>query len=115
METLADKFKDAVKEMSCDDLPNEDLKDLANVCGIDMAIKLLQGLNGIHIYIPKDGFRKVVERFVIQNFDGTNAKKIALACDISEVHVYEIVRKEDAKKSENRAKNMQLNLLDSIR
>jgi len=111
MENLESKFKSEVAEMSLDDLPNEDLKDLAHVCGIHTAIKLLQDLNGIHIYIPKDGFKKVIERFIIKNFDGSNAKKLALACNISEVHVYEIVRKEDAKKNVKRAASMQQILL----
>ncbi len=112
MANLEEEFKSEVSAMSQDDLPNDDLKDLAQVCGMETAIKLLKELNGIHIYIPKDGFKKVIDRFIIKNFNGTNAKKLAIICDISEVHVYEIIRKEDSKKAANRATKMQQHLFD---
>ncbi len=103
---LKAEFDVLVNSMTVDDMPNEDLRVMAEVCGPRVAISLMKNMEGVNIYIPKrDSFLRVAERFIIDKFNGKNAKSLALACKISQRKVYEIVEKED-KIRKSRAKNM---------
>lgn len=106
--SLKNEFDALVNAMTIDDMPNEDLKTVADICGPSVAISLIKNFEGINIYIPKRGvFLRIAERFIIDKFDGTNAKTLALACKLSQRAVYTIVEYEDKKRKSKRVKTVQ--------
>jgi Mor family transcriptional regulator len=80
--------KELLENITIDDMPNQDMKLVAELCGIDVAVKLLQELGGVGIMIPKFGFRKVIQKYICDNFDGTNAKRLALELGVSLRFIY---------------------------
>lgn len=74
-----------------EDMPNNDLRLVAESCGIEIAIRLLEELPGISIFIPKSGFKRIVEGKIREGYNGTNAKELALMYGVSERHIYNIV------------------------
>jgi hypothetical protein len=107
------EFDALIEAMSLDDMPSGDMKFVAEQCGVRIAISLLKNISGNWIYIPKrDAFKKIVDKIVIDKFNGSNAKNLAVACRISERHVYDIIEKEDARRKGIRPKIKQLNLFD---
>lgn len=61
------------------DLPNEDLKIVADIFGLQIAIKLMYDLPGIVINVPKNGFLKMRNQYILEQYDGTKASRKALA------------------------------------
>ena len=78
--------------VTIEDMPNSDMRLVAESCGIDMAVKLLEELPGIGIFIPKFGMKKLVDKYISSKHNGSNAKEIAIRCGVSERYVYQLVR-----------------------
>jgi len=82
-----------IDKLTIEDLPNEDMVFVANACGLEVAIKLLKDLPGLAINIPKTGMRKLVNKYVCENYSGHNAKELALECGLSIRQVYNVLDK----------------------
>jgi Mor family transcriptional regulator len=103
--SLQTEFKNLIDNMTVDEMPTKDLADVAELCGTNIAISLLKNMKGVNIYIPgQQRFKCVIEKFVINKFDGSNAKKLAMICEISINHVYEIVQRENKRRGNQRNK-----------
>jgi hypothetical protein len=111
---LKEEFAAAIEKMTEDDMPNADMRDVAHACGNDVAITLMRSLKGAYLCIPSQHpFGRVAEKFVIDKFDGTNAKALAFITGFSLRHVYEIVQREDSDRVERQEKIVQGNLFNS--
>ena len=65
-----------------EDVQGEDLKTIVEEAGIECAIRIMMALRGLTIYIPKQPFRKSIERYILDKYDGTgnSLKKLAIQC-----------------------------------
>ena len=95
MEQLSvDDLKKKYLAMISEDDLSEDLKIVADRCGLDVAVRLADKCAGLAIYIrPARRLDEVKERFVSRHFNGSNRHNIALALDCSSRWVYEIAKK----------------------
>ena len=99
-------INDMLKNVTTQDMPSEDMRLVAETCGINVAIKLMKGMGGTAIYIPKHPYFKLVEK-IIKEFDNINYKEVALAFGVTERHVRNIWR-------QNRAKEKQFSFLNKL-
>ena len=97
-DNLKAEFETAVAGMTAAEMPNNDLADVSASCGNDVAVALVKQCAGMNIIVPKRATYKVAERFIVDRFNGSNAKALARACNVSLRHVYEIVEHEDARR-----------------
>lgn len=82
-----------VEKLTFEDLPNSDMKLIADLCGLDVATRLMTELPGLSINIPKEGLRKLKNRYIADQYDGSNAKQLAVECGVSIRHIYNLARK----------------------
>ena len=77
------------------DMPNDDLKFVAENAGIKAALALIFCTPGLTVNIPKNAFKAVKKRYILNNYDGTrySINKLALECNLSQRYVYKIIRK----------------------
>ena len=75
------------------DMPNDDLKFVAEKAGMKQALMLIFLLPGLNISIPKNALRIVKERHIINEYDGTRftINRLAVECDLSQRHIYRII------------------------
>jgi Mor family transcriptional regulator len=100
-----------IDSMSLDDMPNRDMRDVAEFCGLDVARSLLRFFAGAHIIIPKQrAFLRIAQKFIVSNFDGKNAKHLSRITGCSLSFVYDTIKKEDSKRQSARPKFKQLKL-----
>lgn len=87
------KNKPWLSKISENEMPNEDLRLVASLCGVHIAVALMEQLAGININIPKRSFMLLKKKYILENYDGTalSVKKIALECDISQRYVYMVL------------------------
>lgn len=89
--------KEWAANLTLADMPNSDMVLVAQACGLEVAAKLLTELPGLSITIPKSGMKKLINKYISENYTGGNAKELALECNVSIRHIYNMINK---KKSE---------------
>jgi len=95
-------IRDWLKNLTIADMPNDDMKLVAEQCGMEVAIILLEKLNGIIIYIPKIAAdKRFIKKYVNENYDGRNAKNLAVEIGVSEQYIYKLLAGDNGKKSPN--------------
>ena len=82
-------------DLTVNDLPNDDLKIVADVVGLSTAVKLLQDLPGTLISIPKTGLNKCRNFYICKNYDGSKESRVDLAkkFGISERYIIQMASK----------------------
>lgn len=97
------------KNLAADDMPTSDLRMIANLCGVEVAVKLVENLAGLPIYIPSSAVKTLQRQYIRKSFDGTSqkAKELALECGVSLAYIYNVVRPGQAEEDESKK---QLNL-----
>ena len=65
------------------DMPNDDLKFVAEKAGMKQALMLIFLLPGLNVSIPKNALRIVKERHIINEYDGTRftINRLAVECE----------------------------------
>jgi len=83
-----------IQNLTADNLPNEDLKLIAELIDLDVAIKMMDLLPGVIINIPKNGFRKARAKYIAQNYDGTKKSRLKLIfeCGVTENYINSIAK-----------------------
>lgn len=102
IDNLKAEFEIAVDGMTAADMPNNDLFDVAKSCTDAVAVSLVKNCAGMYITVPKRSTAKVARKFVLDKFDGSNAKQLARVTGISLRNVYEIIEKEDSARQKRR-------------
>ena len=81
--------------INMENLPNDDLKIVAETIGLDPTITLMCELSGMMISIPKRATLKAKVDYVMKHYDGSKKSRYELsrACGLSENYIYRIARK----------------------
>ena len=87
-------MKNWTKDIKTEDMPTEDLKLIAERCGLDVAIKLIEHLPGIQLYISSSAVQKMQEGYIRKTYDGSrqSANRLALECAVSVNHIYNVLK-----------------------
>ena len=78
-----------------EDMPNDDLKFIAESAGIKTALALIFCTPGLTVTIPKNSFKEVKERYIMSKYDGTkySINRLAVDCGLSQRYIYKIIEK----------------------
>ena len=78
-----------------EDMPNDDLKFIAENAGIKSALALIFCTPGLTVNIPKNSFKEVKERYILRKYDGTkySINRLAVECGLSQRYIYKIINK----------------------
>ena len=84
-----------IEDITVDDMPNDALKEIFDLCGKEVAISLMEHQNGVFIFMPARPFMKLEKRIMISEFDGspTSIRNIARKYCISEAIVRDELKK----------------------
>ena len=78
-----------------EDMPNDDLKFIAESAGIKSVLALIFCTPGLTVTIPKNSFKEVKERYIMSKYDGTkySINRLAVDCGLSQRYIYKIIEK----------------------
>ena len=78
-----------------EDMPNDDLKFIAESAGIKSALALIFCTPGLTVTIPKNSFKEVKERYIMSKYDGTkySINRLAVDCGLSQRYIYKIIER----------------------
>ena len=86
-------FDKLTKDATLNDLP-DDLRYIASVCGIEVALTLIKNFSGMSFNVPKKCLSKLVKKYALRNYDGTRESilQIAKACKVSDRYIRKIIK-----------------------
>lgn len=105
--------KEILESLTIEDL-QEQHREIAEAVGIEGMIRLTDAFGGNPIYIPKkrELVKNRVYRMILDEYDGTNIKDLAVRYDVCESTVYNIVRDKIIKGSAKKQIPGQMNFAD---
>jgi len=77
-------------ELTVETMPNDDLREIAELIGLDAAKKLLYYFRGCTIIVPRIGVRNALPDLVRKHYNGFNARDLALKFGVSERTIYRL-------------------------
>ena len=90
------------REMIASSITIDDLKAIqdnhaiiliAELCGIDVARKLIAKCGGLSIYIPNiQRMPRLMRRTVLQHYNGNNTQQVALNMGLSERYIRKLIK-----------------------
>nr|DAU52998.1 MAG TPA: Middle operon regulator, TRANSCRIPTION.2A [Caudoviricetes sp.] len=95
------QYKPWMDYIQPEDMPNDDLKFIAENAGIKPALALIFCTPGLTVNIPKNAFKTVKERYIVKKYDGTkySLNRLAIDCELSQRYIYKIIKKHIAQKT----------------
>ncbi|HSA05714.1 MAG TPA: hypothetical protein P5556_00885 [Candidatus Gastranaerophilales bacterium] len=77
------------QNLNLEDLPNEDIRIIADLYGIEFALTLLNDLPGVVINIPSNALKKIRNSYICRNYDGSKKSRmqLALECEVTECYI----------------------------
>lgn len=89
------KFEKWMENITIDDLPNDDLKFIAQEAGLKQALMMIFLFSGVAVSIPTNPFSKLKENYIVNHYDGSrmSINKLATECGITQRHIYRILKK----------------------
>jgi adenine specific DNA methylase Mod len=77
------------------EMPNDDIKFLSELYGINFALRLMADMPGILINVPKTGLNKIRNKYICKNYDGSKNSRVKLAkeCGVTENYIKQLVSK----------------------
>ncbi len=81
------------QDMRMEDIKNSTVAELAEIVGIEAAMKIVEVYSGSVIYLPKmeSVLATVRDRHIREEFDGTNGHKLAIRYNVSDSWVLRVV------------------------
>ncbi|MBP3847413.1 hypothetical protein J6I39_06655 [bacterium] len=97
------EYKEWMKNVTPEDMPNDDLKFIACNAGLKSAMALILLCPGVTVTIPKHALNALKEKHIINHYDGTKftLNKLAVDCELSQRYVYNLIRRNINKKDNN--------------
>lgn len=112
------RTEEIFENLRADDLEDK-YKEIADIVGFENLIKLVENYAGNSVYIPQkyELYRHEMYKAILDEYDGTNIKRLATDYGISEKTVYNILRDHLFKRKKNSNKGQmegQISLLDLL-
>lgn len=84
-------FDEMVRHMEYDDLPTEDMRLVADAIGVEATVRLMEGLGGLNITVPKMWKLKLVDKYIAEN-SHVPVKKLARETGFTPQFIYQRIR-----------------------
>ena len=89
------EFQQWMQNVTSDDMPNDDLKFVAENAGVKSALILILLLPGLTVNIPKHALKSLKERYILKEYDGTKftLNRLTIECGLSQRYVYNLIKR----------------------
>lgn len=83
-----------IDKITIEDMPNDLFKTIADECGIDAAVSLLNRFQGCSISVPTNGLNRVEKKIILSEYDGDTLtlKNLARNLGKAESSIREILK-----------------------
>jgi len=86
-------MNDWLKEINIGDIASEKMRNIAEVCGISVAISLMTKLPGIEIYVPTTGKKNMNLSYIRDHYKSKKISSISIVLGIARKTVERMIRR----------------------
>lgn len=86
-------LKYAKEKMTIDDMPNEDMHFLAELCGVDVAITIMEKLGGSRFFVPNQWSKVIAEKFIREKSGEFSVRELVVITGHSDTFINKILNK----------------------
>jgi len=85
------------------EMPNYDTQVIAELYGVNFALRLMTDIPGSIINVPKTGLNKIRNDYICKHYDGSKKSRLDLAfeCGVTEGYIKQLVSKNKKKNNFN--------------
>lgn len=79
--------------VTAEDMPNDDLKFIAESVGIEAALALILCAPGLTVTIPKNPLKALKDKYIIANYNGSkySINELAIQCEVTQRYIYNLI------------------------
>ena len=90
---LETQTKPWMQNITPEDMPNDDLRFIAEKAGLNAALALVLFTPGLIVPIPKNAFKQLKDKYILNNykFDKYSLNKLAVECEVSQRYIYKLL------------------------
>ena len=82
-----------VQNITSEDMPNEDLRFIAENAGINAALALILHTPGLIVSIPKNALKQVKDKYILNSYKWSkySLNELAVECGVSQRYIYKLL------------------------
>lgn len=80
------------ENVTLEDMPTDDMREIAEICGVDNTVEIMRIFAGLTINVPANFSKKLVDKYIKKNYNGSNMKKICRVCGVSSRYVFKLTK-----------------------
>ena len=90
---LGTQTKPWVRNITPEDMPNEDLKFIAENAGVNAALALILHTQGLIVSIPKNALKQVKDKYILNSYKWSkySLNELAVECGVSQRYIYKLL------------------------
>jgi len=83
-----------MKNITSDDMPNDDLRFIAERAGLDAALALIFFTPGLIVPIPKNAFKQLKDKYILNNYRWSkySMNELSIECDVTPRYIYKLIK-----------------------
>ena len=88
------EIKPWVENITADDMPNDDLRFIAEKAGLKSALALIFFTPGLNVSIPKTAFKQLKDKYILNNYRGDkySMNELSVKCSVSQRYIYRLIK-----------------------
>lgn len=88
------EIKPWVENITADDMPNDDLRFIAEKAGLKSALALIFFTPGLNVSIPKTAFKQLKDKYILNNYSGDkySMNDLSVKCEVSQRYIYRLIK-----------------------
>ena len=89
------EIKPWMTNITPNDMPNEDLRFIAEKAGLKAALALIFYTPGLIVSIPKTAFKELKDKYILEHYNGGkySLNDLCIKCDVSQRYIYRLIKK----------------------
>jgi hypothetical protein len=84
--------EDKLPDVQAENLPNDDMKLVAEKCGIEIARSLIEKFSQTAVYVPRIETTAWAKEYIRSHYTHKNAKRLAQAFGVSDRFIYKCIK-----------------------
>lgn len=82
-----------VQNITSEDMPNEDLRFIAEKAGLNAALALVLYTPGLIVSIPKNALKQVKDKYILNSYKWSkySLNELAVECGVSQRYIYKLL------------------------
>ena len=88
------EMKPWMENITSEDMPNEDLRFIAERAGLKAALSLIFYTPGLIVSIPKNAFKQLKDKYILNSYrwNKYSMNELSVECEVTPRYIYKLIK-----------------------